>query len=184
LRLRHVHLLAGRPVRAWRGRGARASRHAGGLGQPRAPPLTMRVPVGVKLSAFALVIMGSYTYFANSIPQIESKPPAELSLEGGDVSPAQLVKFGEEIFHTKGTCEICHKIGEKGTRAPDLAGVGAPRRPSSRSPATRRRARPCSRARRSASPATPSTRSPPGRSGRTSPRSRRSRRPSTSWPRF
>ncbi len=85
----------------------------------------MRVPVGVKLSAFALVIMGSYTYFANSIPQIESKPPAELSLEGGDVSPAQLVKLGEEIFHTKGTCEICHKIGEKGTRAPDLGGVGA-----------------------------------------------------------
>jgi cytochrome c2 len=35
------------------------------------------------------------------------------------------VKAGEEIFHTKGTCEICHRIGQKGTRAPDLAGVGA-----------------------------------------------------------
>jgi hypothetical protein len=55
----------------------------------------MRVPVGVRLSAFALVIMGSYTYFANSIPQIESKPPAEPSLEGSDVPPAQLVKRGE-----------------------------------------------------------------------------------------
>jgi mono/diheme cytochrome c family protein len=85
----------------------------------------MRVPVGAKLSVFALVIMGAYTYFANSIPQIESKPPQELSLEGGQVSTAQLVKIGEELFHTKGTCEICHKIGEKGTRAPDLAGVGA-----------------------------------------------------------
>ena len=85
----------------------------------------MRVPVGVKLSAFALVIMGSYTYFANSIPQIESKPPAELSLEGGNVTTAQLVKAGEEIFHTKGTCEICHRIGQKGTRAPDLAGIGS-----------------------------------------------------------
>ncbi|HET7340649.1 MAG TPA: c-type cytochrome, partial [Methylomirabilota bacterium] len=31
----------------------------------------------------------------------------------------------EEIFHTKGTCEICHRIGQPGTRAPDLAGVGA-----------------------------------------------------------
>ena len=85
----------------------------------------MRVPVGVKASVFALLIMGSYTYFANSIPQIESKPPQELSLEGGNVTPAQLVKAGEEIFKTKGTCEICHRIDQAGTRAPDLAGVGS-----------------------------------------------------------
>jgi mono/diheme cytochrome c family protein len=69
--------------------------------------------------------MGGYSYFANSIPQIESKPPQELSLEGGNVTPAQLVKAGEEIFKTKGTCEICHRIGQPGTRAPDLAGTGA-----------------------------------------------------------
>jgi len=85
----------------------------------------MRVPVGVKVGAFALFVMGTYTYYANSIPQIQSKPPAELSLEGGNVTPAQLVKAGEEIFKTKGTCEICHRIGQKGTRAPDLAGIGA-----------------------------------------------------------
>src|SRR2546425_1873206 len=85
----------------------------------------MRLPVGVKVSAFALVVMGTYTYYANSIPQLQSKPPAELSLEGGNVTPAQLVKAGEEIFKTKGTCEICHRIGQKGTRAPDLAGIGA-----------------------------------------------------------
>jgi mono/diheme cytochrome c family protein len=85
----------------------------------------MRVPVAVKVGAFALVVMGTYTYYANSIPQIQSKPPAELSLEGGNVTPAQLVKAGEEIFKTKGTCEICHRIGQKGTRAPDLAGIGS-----------------------------------------------------------
>src|SRR2546428_11126282 len=88
----------------------------------------MRVPVAVKVGAFALVVMGSYTYYANSIPQIQSKPPAELSLEGGNVTTAQLVKAGEEIFHTKGTCEICHRIGQKGTRAPDLAGRSEERR--------------------------------------------------------
>ncbi len=85
----------------------------------------MRVPVAVKVGAFSLVVMGTYTYYANSIPQIQSKPPAELSLEGGNVTTAQLVKAGEEIFKTKGTCEICHRIGQKGTRAPDLAGIGA-----------------------------------------------------------
>ena len=84
----------------------------------------MRLPVGAKVAVFALVVMGGYSLFANSIPQIESKPPQELSLEGGNVTPAQLVRAGEEIFKTKGTCEICHRIGQKGTRAPDLAGVG------------------------------------------------------------
>jgi mono/diheme cytochrome c family protein len=85
----------------------------------------MRVPVLVKVGGFALLVMGSYTYYANSIPQIQSKPPEELSLEGGNVSPEQLVKAGEGIFKEKGTCEICHRIGQKGTRAPDLAGIGA-----------------------------------------------------------
>jgi len=85
----------------------------------------MRLPISLKVGIFSVAVMGGYTYFANSIPQIESTPPEELSLEGGNVTPAQLVKAGEEIYKTKGTCEICHKIGEKGTRAPDLAGVGA-----------------------------------------------------------
>jgi mono/diheme cytochrome c family protein len=84
----------------------------------------MRIPVTVRVGAFAVLVMASYSGFANSIPQIESKPPQELSLEGGNVTPAQLIKAGEEIYKTKGTCEICHRIGQKGTRAPDLAGVG------------------------------------------------------------
>ena len=84
----------------------------------------MRLPVGVKVGLVSLIVMGSYSGYANYIPQIESKPPQELSLEGGNVTPAQLVKAGEEIYKTKGTCEICHRIGQKGTRAPDLAGVG------------------------------------------------------------
>ena len=79
----------------------------------------------MKVGVFALVVMGCYTYYANSIPQIQSKPPEELSLEGGSVTPEQLVKAGEEIYKGKGTCEICHRIGQKGTRAPDLAGIGA-----------------------------------------------------------
>ena len=84
----------------------------------------MRVPVTLKVSVFALMVMGVYTYYANSIPQIQSKPPEELSLEGENVTAERLVKAGEEIFKGKGTCEICHRIGQKGTRAPDLAGVG------------------------------------------------------------
>ena len=85
----------------------------------------MQVPVTLKVSAFALIVMGVYTYYANSITQLQSRPPEELSLEEGKVTVEQLIKAGEEIFKGKGACEICHRIGQKGTRAPDLAGVGA-----------------------------------------------------------
>ncbi|HWC01505.1 MAG TPA: c-type cytochrome [Methylomirabilota bacterium] len=77
----------------------------------------------VKVGAFALAVMGSYTWYANSIPQIESKPPEELSLEGGNVTPQQLVAAGEKIFREKGQCTTCHGIGRAG-RGPDLTGVG------------------------------------------------------------
>ena len=94
----------------------------------------MAVPVTVKVSAFALAVMGSYSWYANSIPQIESKPPEELSLEGGNVTPAQLVAAGEKIFREKGQCTTCHGIGRAG-RGPDLAGVGA--RAGTRKPGTK-----------------------------------------------
>jgi mono/diheme cytochrome c family protein len=90
-------------------------------------------PVTLKVSLFALAVMGAYTWYANSIPQIESKPPEELSLEGGNVTPQQLVAAGEQIFKGKGQCTTCHGIGQAG-RGPDLAGVGA--RAGARKPGT------------------------------------------------
>src|SRR5206468_1308 len=125
LRAGDVHLLARRPLREGQDGSARRGGDAGDRRRERGSSLAMRVPVGLKLSVFSLAVMGVYTYFANSIPQIQSKPPEELSLEGGNVTPEQLVKAGEEIFKGKGTCEICHRVGQKGTRAPDLAGIGA-----------------------------------------------------------
>ncbi|MBI3457675.1 MAG: c-type cytochrome [Candidatus Rokubacteria bacterium] len=84
----------------------------------------MALPVTLKVGAFAVVVMATYSYYANSIPQIESKPPEELSLEGGSVTPQQLMAAGEKIFYDKGGCTVCHGIGQRG-RGPDLSGVGA-----------------------------------------------------------
>jgi mono/diheme cytochrome c family protein len=94
----------------------------------------MALPVTLKVGAFALAVMGSYSWYANSIPQIESKPPEELSLEGGNVTPQQLVAAGEKIFREKGQCTTCHGIGRPG-RGPDLAGVGG--RAGTRKPGTK-----------------------------------------------
>jgi cytochrome c2 len=93
----------------------------------------MALPVPVKIGVFAVAVMGGYTWFANAIPQIESKPPEELSLEGGNVTPQQLAAAGEKIFKEKGQCTTCHGIGRAG-RGPDLAGVGG--RAASRKPGT------------------------------------------------
>jgi mono/diheme cytochrome c family protein len=94
----------------------------------------MPLPVPLKVGTFALAVMGSYTWYANSIPQIESKPPEELSLEGGNVTPQQLVAAGEKIFREKGQCTTCHGVGRAG-RGPDLAGVGG--RAGTRKPGTK-----------------------------------------------
>lgn len=94
----------------------------------------MALPVTIKVGAFALAVMGSYSWYANSIPQIESKPPEELSLEGGSVTPQQLVSAGEKLFGGKGQCTTCHAIGRAG-RGPDLAGVGG--RAGTRKPGTK-----------------------------------------------
>jgi hypothetical protein len=83
----------------------------------------MTVPVIVRVRAFALAVRGGYTWYANSIPQIESRPPEELSLEGANVTPQQLVTAGEKMFREKGQCTTGHGIGRAG-RGPNLAGVG------------------------------------------------------------
>src|SRR5262245_31601042 len=94
----------------------------------------MAAPVTLKVSAFALVVMGAYTWYANSIPQLESKPPEELSLEGANLTPEQLAAAGEKIFREKGQCTTCHTLGGPGGRGPDLGGVGA--RAATRKPGT------------------------------------------------
>lgn len=69
--------------------------------------------------------LGLYTLVANSIPQVRSEVPEELSF-GADVAPAELVAAGEELYAGAGGCTACHGLG---TRAPNLltgeGGLGA-----------------------------------------------------------
>lgn len=67
--------------------------------------------LGVTLGTIAL-----YTLLANVIPQIESEVPEELSFTG-EVSAAELVAAGEELYAGAGGCTACHGLGE---RAPNL----------------------------------------------------------------
>lgn len=79
---------------------------------------------GLKVGAVVLGTVGFYTLLANSIPQVESDVPSELTFSG-TVTAEQLVTAGDELYHGAGGCTTCHGLG---TRAPHLladeAGTG------------------------------------------------------------
>ena len=77
----------------------------------------------LKVFAFNIVIIAFFLYVGNSIPQLRQDPPKELVL-AADAPVEDFVKAGQDIFYGKGTCALCHEIGKKGERCPDLAGVG------------------------------------------------------------
>jgi mono/diheme cytochrome c family protein len=70
----------------------------------------------LKIVLVVLGTLGVYTLVANSIPQVQSEVPEQLSF-GADVTPAELVSAGEELFQGAGGCTACHGLGE---RAPNL----------------------------------------------------------------
>src|SRR5919204_1825972 len=77
----------------------------------------------LKVFAFNILIIAFFLYVGNSIPQLRQDPPAELVL-AADAPVEDFMKAGQDIFYGKGTCALCHEIGKKGERCPDLAGVG------------------------------------------------------------
>lgn len=76
-----------------------------------------------KVLFFNVVLIAFFLYVGNSIPQTRKDPPKELELSA-EMSTEDFVKAGETIFYGKGTCALCHPIGEKGERCPDIAGAG------------------------------------------------------------
>lgn len=70
----------------------------------------------LKVVAVVLVTLGVYTWVANSIPQIESVVPTEVSFSG-DVTEAELVAAGEELYRGGAGCVTCHGLED---RAPNL----------------------------------------------------------------
>ena len=77
----------------------------------------------LKVLGFNLLILGFFLYVGNSIPQQRKDPPQELELTV-DMAAGDFIKAGQEIFFGKGTCALCHEIGKKGERCPDLDGAG------------------------------------------------------------
>ena len=74
----------------------------------------------LNVALFSLEATIAYSIIGNLVPQIESRPQAELQLSS-DATPEQLVKAGEQLFYGKGTCALCHSIDpSEAARCPQL----------------------------------------------------------------
>jgi cytochrome c2 len=77
----------------------------------------------VNVTFFTLLVTTGYSVLGNMIPQIESRPQAELQLSEA-ATPAELVKAGEQIFYGKGTCALCHSIEPSEAARCPMLGAG------------------------------------------------------------
>jgi len=80
----------------------------------------------LKVMLVVIATIGIYTWLAMAIPQVESVVPEELTFST-DVSEAELIAAGQDLYGGAGQCQVCH--GLLGTRAPNLltdeAGTGS-----------------------------------------------------------
>ncbi len=86
--------------------------------------MRFRVPLIAKLGALVAATTGFYTYVGQMVPQKEVYPPKETLIKA-DVTTAEMVVIGKDIFEGKGLCTTCHTIGKKTGpfRFPDLENV-------------------------------------------------------------
>ena len=70
----------------------------------------------LKIVAVVIGTLAVFTLVANSIPQVQSEVPVDLSF-GANVSAEELMSSGEALYNGAGGCLACHGLG---TRAPNL----------------------------------------------------------------
>lgn len=79
----------------------------------------MKIPVTLKVAALAIIATAFYTWVGQLVPQKEVQPPEVVEMSE-DLTTADLVEIGREIYEGKGTCQTCHAST---TRYPDLEGI-------------------------------------------------------------
>lgn len=86
----------------------------------------------LKIFAFMLIVVGTFAYVGQLVPQFEEHPPKKTVITS-QTGREELVLIGQELVRGKGGCLICHKDSEtENTRGPDLrqaAGQAPTRKP-------------------------------------------------------
>ena len=81
----------------------------------------------LRVWGFVIIVLGTFSLIALSVPQMASLPPAIETFDIAKVkTPDDLSGIGQKIFFSKGQCALCHSIGpSESARCPDLKGIGA-----------------------------------------------------------
>lgn len=80
-----------------------------------------------RVIGFVMIVLGTFSLIALSVPQMASLPPAEEKFDVASIKTANdMAVIGQKIFFSKGQCALCHSIGpSESARCPDLKGIGA-----------------------------------------------------------
>jgi mono/diheme cytochrome c family protein len=80
-----------------------------------------------RVIGFVMIVLGTFSLVALSVPQMASLPPAEEKFDVASIKTANdMAVIGQKIFFSKGQCALCHSIGpSESARCPDLKGIGA-----------------------------------------------------------
>jgi cytochrome c2 len=79
--------------------------------------------IWLNVALFSLEATIAYSIVGNMVPQLESRPQAQLQLSA-DATPEQLAKAGEQIFYGKGTCALCHSVEPSEAARCPILGAG------------------------------------------------------------
>ncbi|MCH7760627.1 c-type cytochrome [candidate division TA06 bacterium] len=77
----------------------------------------------LRIAFFSIIGLLLFAFIGSRIPQTTTDQ-AQVIPTGEVLTLEDFVAVGEQIYYGKGTCTLCHDIGQKGKRAPDLAGIG------------------------------------------------------------
>jgi mono/diheme cytochrome c family protein len=72
-----------------------------------------------KTMGFSLVLTLLFTLVTYLLPQVKGEAPVEKKVDLGSLTMDDFIALGDELFHGKGTCTLCHKPAPLG-RAPDI----------------------------------------------------------------
>ena len=70
-----------------------------------------------KTLAFSMGMILIFTLIANQLPQVEGEAPVDKEVDLGALTMESFIALGDDLFHNKGTCTLCHNAMG---RAPDL----------------------------------------------------------------
>lgn len=79
----------------------------------------MKIPLTLQILLITVGLTSFYMMVGQAVPQKEVHPPEVIEL-ADDLSTAEMVEIGKEIFDGKGICVTCHNGS---ARFPDLVGI-------------------------------------------------------------